>query len=114
MNQQVDNDQPAAVLPRRSRRLATIIPASHWVGLGYSEDDAYMMEKLQNDMKRYAEGEFGSDETIVDFQGKIEGMVPHHELMIPHWKKLIKALNITAPWNTYLSRSVEFVCPYQC
>ena len=39
MSQQVNNNNQQ-VLPRRSRRLATIIPASHWIGLGYSEDDA--------------------------------------------------------------------------
>ena len=46
-----------SALPRRSRRLATIIPASHWISIGYSEDDATAMEKLQNDMKKYCDGD---------------------------------------------------------
>ena len=57
MNQQVNNNKPAAVLPRRSRRLATIIPASHWVSLEYSQEEAQGMEKLQNDMKNYCDND---------------------------------------------------------
>ena len=40
-------------LPRRSRRLATIIPASHWMSIGYSPEAAQAMESLQNDLKKY-------------------------------------------------------------
>ena len=36
-----------AVIPRRSRRLATIIPASNWISMGYSEEHAQRMVKLQ-------------------------------------------------------------------
>ena len=43
-------------LPRRSRRLATIIPASHWMSIGYSPEAAQGMESLQNDLKKYYEG----------------------------------------------------------
>jgi len=92
MNQQVNNiNQP--VLPRRSRRLATLIPASHWISLGYSEDDAYMMEDLQNDMKKYCDNS-GVEIDLVHY-GNFGNDVPfsHHDLMIPHWQKLFKTLN---------------------
>ena len=76
MNQQ--NNQPV----RRSRRLATIIPASHWISIGYSEFDAQLMEKLQNDMKKCCDG---SDDTI-ELKG-CEPALPHHDMMLPHWKR---------------------------
>ena len=86
MNQQNDNnDQP--VLPRRSRRLATILPASHWIGLGYSEADAQSMEELQNDMKKR------SGDADIMLRGSGEGApLPYHDRILPHWKKLAKAL----------------------
>ena len=90
MNEQVDNNQPAAVLPRRSRRLAAIIPASHWISIGYSQDDAQAMEKLQNDMKKYCGG---VNETTIELNGRDDiGALRHHDFMIPHWKKLLKAV----------------------
>lgn len=52
-----------ALLPRRSRRLATIIPVSDWIAIGYDEDDAQGMEKLQNDMKKYCDD---NDDTEID------------------------------------------------
>ena len=55
MSQQNNNNQ--SVIPRRSRRLATIIPASDWISIGYSEDDAPLMERLQNDIKKYCDEE---------------------------------------------------------
>ena len=92
MNQQ-NNNQPLAVLPRRSRRLATFIPASHWISIGYLEADANAMERLQNDMKRCCDGD--SDSLILSSRNN-EGYIgppPHHDMIIPHWRKLAKALN---------------------
>ena len=79
MNDQSNNQ--LAVLPRRSRRLATIIPASHWTSIGYLEDDAQLMEKLQNDIKDVG------DKTDIEFIGN-HTILPHHEMMLPHWKSL--------------------------
>ena len=36
---------------RRSARLATVTPASYWTSIGYGEEVAQAMERLQNDMK---------------------------------------------------------------
>ena len=83
MNQQ-NNGQ--ALLPRRSRRLATIIPASQWESMGYSIIHAQGMEKLQNDMKKYCDG---NSDTQIDLIGKrLRFIVPHHDMLIPHWQKL--------------------------
>jgi len=87
MNEQDNNNQ--ATLPRRSRRLATIIPASHWVSMGYSQDDAELMEKLQNDMKKYCDR---SGDIDIALRGRGGGTLPYHDLILPHWKKLLKAL----------------------
>lgn len=87
MNQQ--NNQ-SAILPRRSMRLAAVIPASHWISIGYSEHTAQAMEKLQNDMKKYTDS--CSDHTGILL--KASGVsLPHHDMMLPHWKKLFKALH---------------------
>ena len=90
MNQQI---QPL----RRSRRLATIIPASHWMSIGFTLEDATSMECLQNDIKKYCEEE---DESIIilrvkDISGEFRGDIalPNHELLLPHWNKLMKALH---------------------
>ena len=85
MNQQ-NNNQPV----RRSRRLATIIPASHWISVGYSQNDAQLMEKLQNDMKKCC------DEDKIDLRGRPGVILPHDDWMLPHWKKLAKALSARA------------------
>jgi len=85
---QLNNNQ-LAVLPRRSRRLATIIPAAHWVSMGYSEVQAAAMERLQNDIKRYCDG---GNETEIKLH--VRGIrLPHHELMLPHWEKVAKSLS---------------------
>ena len=79
-----------AVVPRRSRRLATFIPASYWISMGYSQDDAQAMEKLQNDMKKYCDVSENND---VILKGRGGDGLPYHDLMLPHWKKLFKALH---------------------
>jgi len=79
------------VLPRRSRRLATFFtPASHWISIGYSNEDAQLMERLQNDIKKYCED--NDDNTEIDLRGRMEpgAVLPHHDMMLPHWKKLFK------------------------
>jgi len=85
----MNNNNQQVVLPRRSRRLATIIPASHWISLGYSNEEAQSMEKLQNDMKKYIDG---SDEDI-ELKGDPGGTLPYHDMLLPHWQKLAKALH---------------------
>jgi len=57
--------------------------------LGYSEDDAQLMEKLQNDIKKYCDG---NNETLIKLDGGDTSIVTHHDMMLPHWKKLFKAL----------------------
>ena len=90
-----------AIPPRRSRRLATFTPASHWIRIGYSAEDAQLMEKLQNDMKKYYDG---SDETEIGLSGSEPGtIIPHHDMMIPHWQKLFKALNGRTSTNLYFT-----------
>ena len=90
MNQH-NNNQTAAVLPRRrSRRLATIIPASDWVSIGYSQQEAHAMERLQNDMKKYCDEE---DETTIVLKGTFNDILPHHDMLLPHWNRLAKALH---------------------
>ena len=56
-----------SVLPRRSRRLATFIPAPYWISFGYSQEDAELMEKLQNDIKKYSED--NDDDNEIELQG---------------------------------------------
>ena len=84
MDRQKNNDQA---------RLATIIPASYWISIGYSEEDASLMEKLQNDIKKFCED--NNDDTKIDLRGRMEPgtVLPHHDMMIPHWQKLFRALN---------------------
>ena len=99
------------ILPRRSRRLATITPASHWISIClYSEDIARGMETLQHTMnKYYEEGDNGDNMNVVrllpnvafdevddDFDFDVmfddlsDKMLPNHEMMLPHWKKFAK------------------------
>jgi len=91
MNQQ--NNNQAAVLPRRSRRLATLIPASHWISIGYSNENAQLMEDLQNDIKKYCDDSRG-DETSITILGRYYSFnpIPHHDMLLPHWQKLAKYL----------------------
>ena len=83
-----NNNQPV----RRSRRLATIIPASHWISIGYSQAQATAMEKLQNDIKEYCDS---SGDVNVDLNGRNDNgdTLRHHDMMIPHWKKLATSLS---------------------
>lgn len=86
MNQQNDHNQ--AVIPRRSRRLATFIPASHWIAIGYSNEVAQLMEKLQHDMKKYYDG---SGHTVVELRGRrVNNLpLPCNDMMLPHWKRFV-------------------------
>ena len=80
------------ISPRRSSRLATIIPASYWMSIGYSNEEASAMENLQNDIKAICYGD--SDKTEISLRGSEPGtVIPHHDMMIPHWQKLFRALN---------------------
>ena len=49
-----------------NRHNSQIIPASQLISMGYTEDDAQKMEKLQNDMKKYCDED---DATNVDLTG---------------------------------------------
>ena len=100
-------------LPRRSRRLATIIPASHWMSIGYSPEAAQAMESLQNDLKKYYEGAISKNSISIDelfpnlFGEEYSNLrtielvprdnngddlidISHHEWMLPHWIKFAK------------------------
>lgn len=88
-----NNNQQLAALPRRSIRLATLIPASYWISIGYSELDAQLMEELQNDIKKYCDG---SEDDEIELMGKctVSNMpLLHHDMLLPHWKKFAKCLN---------------------
>ena len=100
MNQQViDLTADEAAPPRRSMRLATILPASHWISIGYSQADANAIEKLQNDMKKYCDG---LDETKIELDVFSGSALPlqHHDMLLPHWKKLAKSLNGSTSINS--------------
>ena len=87
---------------RRSGRLVSIIPASHWMRMGYTEGVSNALEKLQNDMKNYRDG--ASDDGYYspsdrDAENSIDlvytgtgPFLPYHEMMLPHWKKFAKGL----------------------
>ena len=84
-----NNNQPV-IPPRRSMRHAAIIPASHWISIGYSQVHALAMERLQNDMKKYCDDEA----EVIGLYGIIDSIaLPYHGMMLPHWKKLAKSLS---------------------
>ena len=91
----MNNNNQLAAPPRRSMRLATIIPASHWISIGYSNEEAEAMEKLQNDMKRYCDAD--RDQTYVKL-GRDAGInddminIPNRYIL-PHWQRFAKGLN---------------------
>jgi hypothetical protein len=105
MNQQ-NNNQPV----RRSRRHATIIPASQWISIGYSQNDARRMEELQNDMKKYYDN---SDEINIKLEGMPRGGVrlPHHEMMLLHWQKFANALRGRASVEEFLVQNNRLPVP---
>ena len=87
---QINNQSPL----RRSSRIATIIPASYWTSIGYSEAGGQARVNLQLDMKRYCDG--SDDEfTIIklipkDSEGEIylrDCKLSHNDMMLPHWQK---------------------------
>ena len=83
----MNNNNLPVVPPRRSMRLAAIIPASYWICLGYSQAQAKAMEKLQNDMKKCCDG---GDETEIKLHQR--GILLHDELMLPHWQRFANEL----------------------
>ena len=88
MNNQINSNEP-----RRSRRLSTIIPASHWISIGYFPMDAQVMENLMLDMNSYCEE--GIDDNVKlrprpDHFGE-HYAVPYNEMMLPLWKRFFKA-----------------------
>ena len=101
-------DHSRAVLPRRSSRLATIIPASYWISIGYPEVGAQARVNLQLDMKKYCED--NGDETNIRLIPKDNNMLPiqgkkilHDDMLIPHWQRLAKSLNgRTSVENIYI------------
>ena len=89
---------------------------------GYSEEVAQAMEHLQNDMKKYCDGDMGNDQDAIKLKPKDNDIIPvrsyklpHHDLMIPHWKRLTKALHYVSNveiWNICLPRPVlETILP---
>ncbi len=57
--------------PRRSRRLSTIIPASHWMSIGYLQREAEAMENLMIDMDGHCEK--GVDDAV-ELRSRYAGM----------------------------------------
>jgi len=52
------------------------------------------LEKLQTDIKNYCKS--NNDDTKIDLRGKIvepSVILPYHDMLLPHWNKLFKALN---------------------
>jgi len=89
---------------RRSRRHATIIPVSDWISIGYSNEDAQTMNQLQQDMKFYRVFE---EDTIVLGVDSPNNGYQHNDWMIPHWKKLFKALNGRTLVDTFYIRHIH-------
>ena len=58
--------------------------------MGYSEEDAQLLEKLQTDMKKFCDESGGVD---IVLRGRGEGALPYHDMMLPHWKKFAKTLS---------------------
>ena len=83
MNQQViDLTAEEVVPPRRSMRLATIIPASYWISIGYTQAQATAMEKLQNDIENYYDVDGGETDILLQRPGSlisVDQIIPHHE-----------------------------------
>jgi hypothetical protein len=96
MNQQIiDLTADEVVPPRRSMRLAAIIPASYWISIGYSQAQATAMEELQNDIDNYYDVDGGETDIILQRPGsliRIDQIIPHHELLLPHWDKFANEL----------------------
>lgn len=112
--EQQNNGQ--AVLPRRSRRLATIIPASHWTSMGYSEFDGLHLQRLQLEIKLYCDGRndtiFSSIPTEINIRGRPgRDILSYHELMLPHWQKLLKTLHGRTHINTIKILGISLPVP---
>ena len=60
--------------------------------MGYSQEDAQALEGLQQDMKKYCDD--GLDGTNIKIVGKGSGdeVLPHHDMMLPHWQKFANVL----------------------
>ena len=89
---------------RRSRRLATIIPASDWISIGYSENDAQTMNQIQQDMKFFRV--FEEDTVVLGVDSPNSGY-QHNDWMIPHWKELFKALRGRTLVDTFYIRHIH-------
>jgi len=89
------NNNQLAVPPRRSMQLATIIPASHWISIGYSQAQATAMEELQNDIDNYYDVDGGETDITLQEKGSliiIDEILLHHELLLPRWDKFANGL----------------------
>jgi len=92
----MDSDSSNENEPRRSRRLSTIIPASHWMSIGYIPREAEAMETLMKDMNRYCEGGVDDDvELSPRLRFGLDLVIPYHDMMLPLWKKFSEALLIS-------------------
>lgn len=93
----MDNSK-VCLLFRRSRRLGTGIPASHWRCLGYAAVESHAMEQLQIDMKNLRKVKDTiclvpwNNEGEGVFRTLTEHVIEHHEWMLPHWENVARAL----------------------
>ena len=95
MDSDSDSSNENEILPRRSRRLSTIIPASHWMSIGYLPREAEAMETLMKDMNRYCEEGVNGDVEIRSLGFGDTLVIPYHDMMLPLWKRFTKALMIS-------------------
>jgi len=56
--------------------------------MGYSQEDAQLMENLQNDMKKYCD----ESDNEIKLKGNNHGALPHHDMLLPHWKRFTNEL----------------------
>ena len=58
------------------------------------------MEKLQNDMKKYTDCGTDHNEILLKgrrfSRGRIQRILPNHDMLVPHWRKLAKSLSAHA------------------
>ena len=86
---------PRPRAPRRSRRLASSIPAADWQHAGYDAGDGAFLEQLQRDMTHLRPALDATFSGMICLPAEIpwrEWPVRHHELLLPHWEKFAAAL----------------------
>jgi len=77
-------------------------PASYWVSIGFDENDAKRMERLQETLLE------NSSNTLGTLQRYTFGcVIPYHEMMLPYWKTYAKAGVNGDPLGEFRARQVQ-------